>query len=87
MVFLMLLRRMARTDIAGHGFRSTFRVWAGEKTTFPHAVVEAALAHVLKNKTGAAYLRSDLFDQRRKLMDTWAKFATSIPAKVVSISA
>jgi integrase len=87
MVFLMLLRRMQRGDITAHGFRSTFRVWAGEKTTFAHAVVEAALAHAIKNKTEAAYFRTDLFDQRRKLMDAWAKFATSTPANVIMLRA
>lgn len=83
MVFLMLLRRIKRTDITTHGFRSTFRDWAAERTNMPRSVCEAALAHVVGNKTEAAYFRSDLFDQRRKLMDSWTRFATTIPAKVV----
>jgi integrase len=82
MVFLMLLRRMGRTDITAHGFRSSFRDWAAEKTSAPQAVIEAALAHVIRNKTEAAYFRSDLFDLRRQLMADWARFAlTSCEAK------
>jgi integrase len=87
MTFLMLLRRMERTDITAHGFRSSFRDWAAEKTSTPRAVVEAALAHVVKNKTEAAYLRSDLFDRRRKRMESWTKFAVANPAKVLSMRA
>ncbi len=87
MTFLMLLRRIKLDEFTGHGFRSSFRDWAAEKTNVPRAVVEAALAHVVKDKTEAAYLRSDLFDLRRKLMDTWARFATAKPADVVSIRA
>jgi integrase len=87
MVFLMMLRRMGRTDITAHGFRSAFRDWAAEKTRFPHAVCEAALAHVVKNKTEAAYFRSDLFEQRRELMAAWEHFATRTPAAVVVLQA
>ena len=57
-----------------HGFRSTFRDWAGETTSFPREVIEAALAHQLKDKAEAAYARDDLFDKRRQLMETWAAF-------------
>jgi integrase len=60
--FLMLLRRIKRTDITAHRFRSSFRDWAAEKTSTPRAVIESALAHVVKDRTGAAYFRSDLFD-------------------------
>jgi integrase len=87
MSFLMLLRRMQRDDITAHGFRSTFRDWAAERTTFPRAVVEAALAHVVKDKTEAAYLRTKFFEQRRELMNTWAAFATTPSADVVPIRA
>ncbi len=89
MVFEMTLReRMDRTDIVPHGFRSTFRDWAEEKTKFKRSVIEAALAHTIKDKVEAAYLRTRLFDQRRPLMAAWAAFATSKPAqKVVSIRA
>lgn len=86
-VFLMLLRRIQRDDITAHGFRSAFRDWAAERTHFPRSVCEAALAHVVKDKTEAAYFRSDLFELRRSLMDAWAKFATAEPADIVSIRA
>ena len=55
-----------------HGFRSSFRDWAAEQTTTPREVVEAALAHTVRNPTEAAYARSDLFERRRRLMDDWA---------------
>ncbi|MFK7941453.1 MAG: tyrosine-type recombinase/integrase [Paracoccaceae bacterium] len=67
-----VLRRMGRDGITVHGFRSTFRDWAGETTGFPREVIEAALAHGIKDKAEAAYARSDLFDKRRNLMDAWA---------------
>ena len=55
-----------------HGFRSSFRDWAAERTDTPREVVEAALAHTVRNPTEAAYARSDLFERRRRLMDDWA---------------
>ena len=57
-----------------HGFRSTFRDWAGEETDHPREVIEAALAHVVRNRVEAAYARSDLFERRRILMDDWARY-------------
>jgi integrase len=87
MAFLMFLRRAKQANVTAHGFRSSFRDWTAERTNTPRTVVEAALAHVVKDKTEAAYFRSDLFVLRRKLMDSWAKFATSKPADVVSIGA
>ena len=57
-----------------HGFRSTFRDWAGEETDHPREVIEAALAHVVGNRVEAAYARSDLFERRRTLMDDWARY-------------
>ena len=57
-----------------HGFRSSFRDWAAERTNHPREVVEAALAHVVTNKVEAAYARSDLFDRRRRLMDDWSAY-------------
>lgn len=86
MAFLMAIRRMNRAGITAHGFRSSFRDWAEEKTSFPNSVIEAALAHTIKNKTEAAYLRTTLFDKRRRLMESWANFATAKPSqKVVKI--
>jgi integrase len=70
----MLLRRMRRNEITVHGFRSTFRTWAAEKTNFQREVAEAALAHAKGDKLEASYERGDFFDKRRKLMDAWAKF-------------
>jgi integrase len=74
MSLLMTLGRMNRGDITAHGFRSTFRDWAAECTNFPSEVVEMALAHVIEDKTEAAYRRGDLFDKRRQLMDAWAGY-------------
>jgi integrase len=64
-------------DITAHGFRSAFRDWAAERTTFPREVCEAALAHSNVDKVEAAYLRSDLFEQRRALMGQWATHAAT----------
>ena len=74
MVMTMVLRRMDRTDITVHGFRSAFRDWTAECTEFPNEVCEAALAHVINNKAEAAYRRGDLFEKRRKLMDEWGAY-------------
>jgi integrase len=82
MAFLMALRRMGHDDVTGHGFRSSFRDWAADTTNVPRAVCEAALAHTLRDKTEAAYNRTDLFDRRRELMDAWSAFATAKPAAV-----
>lgn len=79
MALLMTLGRMNRGDITAHGFRSTFRDWAAECTNFPSEAVEMALAHVIEDKTEAAYRRGDLFDKRRQLMDEWTKFCAAIP--------
>ena len=57
-----------------HGFRSSFRDWAAERTDAPHAVMEAALAHAIRDKVEAAYARSDLFERRRVLMEQWAEY-------------
>lgn len=73
MAFLMLLRRM-NVDVTVHGFRSTFRDWASERTSFSREICEAALAHAVKDRTEAAYRRGDLFDKRRELMDRWAGY-------------
>jgi integrase len=83
----MLLRRM-NSDVTVHGFRSTFRDWAAERTNFPSEVVEMALAHAVGSKVEAAYRRGDLFEKRRRLMDAWAEFSATVPAehsKVVSL--
>lgn len=83
-----VLRRMGCNGITVHGFRSTFRDWAGETTSFPREVIEAALAHGIKDKAEAAYARSDLFDKRRDLMRAWANVATpkNLGANVIALS-
>jgi integrase len=74
MAMIEVLRRMTRADITVHGFRSTFRDWAAERTSFPSEVVEMALAHAVGDKVEAAYRRGDLFEKRRRLMSEWATF-------------
>jgi len=71
-------RRMGRGDLTAHGFRSTFRDWAAEQTAYPPDVVEMSLAHTITNKVEAAYRRGDLIEKRRRLMDDWAKFCSTV---------
>ena len=70
--------------ITVHGFRSTFRVWAGERGSYPREIVEAALAHTLRDKVEAAYQRSDLLERRRPLMVDWARFCAQ-PAPTANV--
>ncbi len=85
MALLALLKRIDRTDITAHGFRSTFRDWAAERTNYPRDVAEMALAHAIPDRVEAAYRRGDLFQKRRKLAEDWGKFCmtVAIPAKVI----
>jgi len=76
--FGQLLIKLGRDDITTHGFRSTFRDWAGETTAYPREVIEHALAHQLKDKVEAAYARGTLFEKRRRLMEDWAKFCATV---------
>ena len=78
---LKMMERMGMPDLTTHGFRSTFRDWAAEQTAFPSEVAEAALAHAIGNKTEAAYRRGDLFEKRRRLLDTWAEFCAKAPVE------
>jgi integrase len=90
MAMLMLLRRMGRVDLTIHGFRSSFRDWAAERTGFPAEVAEMALAHTVSDKVEAAYRRGDLFQKRRQLMDAWTRFCATASAaggKVLSFAA
>ena len=80
MALLMLLRRIGRGDLTAHGFRSSFRDWAAERTNFPAEVAEMALAHTVADKVEAAYRRGDLFQKRRQLAEAWAKFCAGPPA-------
>jgi integrase len=79
MALAMLLRRMGYGNITAHGFRSSFRDWAAERTSFPREVAEMALAHKIPDAVEAAYRRGDLFEKRRKLMDAWAAFCARKP--------
>jgi integrase len=74
MAFLRLLRRMKRDNLTAHGFRSSFKDWASDRTSFQNEIVEAALAHVVGSKVEQAYRRGDMFEKRRRLMQVWAEF-------------
>lgn len=74
MAMTMLMRRMKMGHYTVHGFRSAFRDWAGDATSFPRELAEAALAHVVGDMTERAYRRSDALDKRRKLMEAWSAY-------------
>ena len=76
MVFQQLLRRMPVESVTTHGFRSSFRDWAGDMTDFPREVAEAALAHSVGDRVEAAYRRGSALEKRRALMDAWARFCS-----------
>jgi integrase len=77
--FEYLLKQLGHADITMHGFRSSFRTWAGEATAFAPDVCEAALAHTVGNKVRRAYQRGDLFNKRRRLMVAWSGFCANPP--------
>ena len=82
------LRKLIRENgfqVDIHGFRTSFRTWAQEKTNFAREVVESALAHTIKDKAEAAYARSDLFDKRMTLMQTWAEYLCQEGSSVVRL--
>ncbi|MCY1448509.1 Prophage CP4-57 integrase [compost metagenome] len=83
MAMLMGLRRIGRKDLTMHGFRSTFRDWAAERTHYPREVCEMALAHKVADGAEAAYWRGDIFEKRRALMDDWARYITTPPTENV----
>ena len=88
MAMLAVLKRMGRTDLTVHGFRSTFRDWAAERTAYSRDVCEMALAHAIGDRVEAAYRRGDLFEKRRRLMVEWGAFC-ELPAtagKVVALA-
>jgi integrase len=80
MTLSAVMRRMD-VDAVPHGMRSSFRDWAAERTNFPRETAEMALAHVVDDKTEAAYRRGDLFEKRRKLMEAWATFCAKPETK------
>jgi len=73
---LDLLQEMRPAAATVHGFRSSFRDWAAERTNYPNIVAEAALAHTISNEVEAAYRRGDLFEKRRRLMADWAAWCS-----------
>jgi len=73
MTLTKALRDMGK-DVTAHGFRSTFRDWVAEQTTWPADLAEAALAHVISDKTVAAYQRGTMLEKRRDLMNAWAAY-------------
>jgi integrase len=77
MTLTAAMRRM-NLDAVPHGFRSTFRDWAAERTNYPREVAEAALAHVIADKVEAAYRRGDLFEKRKRMMDDWSDFLSRV---------
>jgi integrase len=74
MTMLKVLERLGHPEITVHGFRSSFRDWAAERTSFPAEVAEMALAHTVGDKVEAAYRRGDMFDKRRQLGEAWSRF-------------
>jgi integrase len=80
-----VLHALDRDDLTVHGFRATFRTWAAEATSYPHDVVEQALAHSVGNAVVAAYQRGDLFAKRMALMDDWAAYLAQPAAQVVPL--
>ena len=102
MAMAMLVRRMHSASIekgekgyldarqgrvvSPHGFRSTFRDWADERTAYPWEMKEMALAHTIQNKAEAAYRRGDLFEKRRRMMDDWAKYCATVEAEADNVT-
>lgn len=92
MALLQLMRGLGygvggdRGDYVPHGFRSSFRDWSGEVSSFPPDVAEMALAHVIENKVEAAYRRGDLFAKRRKMMQEWADYVNKQQVDVIPLN-
>lgn len=85
MTLTALMRRM-NADAVPHGFRSSFRDWAGERTNYPREIAEQALAHTLESKVEAAYRRGDALDKRRAMMNDWSAFLAAQPSSLTSHS-
>jgi integrase len=79
MSMLQLLKRMGRSDLTVHGFRSSFKDWASEQTAFPGEVSEMALSHKIESKVEGAYRRGDLLEKRVLLMQEWANYCDREP--------
>lgn len=88
MAMLAVLRRLGRTDLTAHGFRSSFSDWCAEQTSFPAEAREMALAHAIGSRVEASYRRGDMFQVRRRLADAWARWcAASVSPVVVELRA
>ncbi len=85
MVFKSLFKRMDREGITAHGFRSSFRDWAGDKTSFPREIAEAALAHKVGDEVERAYRRSTALEKRRRLMEEWERFLGGEIGRIIDI--
>ena len=85
MTLTAVLRRMGRDEFTVHGFRSTFRDWAAERTNVPREIAELCLAHFVGSAVERAYRRSDLFEKRRDLMERWARWCCPASADVIEI--
>jgi integrase len=80
-----VLHGLGVTDAVTHGFRSSFRDWAGDETHAAHDVIEAALAHAIRNKAEAAYRRGSALEKRRELMEAWARYCAQDRADVIAL--
>jgi len=76
---MLKVLKAIRSGFTVHGFRSSFKDWASEQTSYPNEVSEIALAHKVGDKVENAYRRTDLFEKRRRLMEDWADYCTSAP--------
>jgi integrase len=86
---LRVLRAMGRDDLTVHGFRSAFRDWCGDMTSFPREICEAALAHTVGSYAEVAYRRGSALEKRRQLMEGWARYCAKpvISADVIPLAA
>ena len=82
----MKLLKELHPGITQHGFRSTFREWSGDQTSFPREVIEHALSHQLKDKAEAAYYRKTQFPKRTKLMKSWADYCDRLPGDTATVT-
>jgi integrase len=83
MAMEMVLRRLKIENVTVHGFRSSFRDWAGNETSYPRDLIETALAHVIGDKAEQAYRRSDALEKRRQLMEVWGAYCSTPAAEKV----
>ena len=83
---MMLLRRMRQGKLTVHGFRSAFRDWAGNETSFAREIAEAALAHIIGDAAERAYRRGDALEKRRAMMEAWAQWCEPKSANVLALA-